>query len=312
MNDFVVAINAVVPFFLLMAGGYILNRFRPMKPEFIAQVNGMVFTCFFPFIIFSNLYKMDRTKGFKGGMIAAVFAGIFIILFAALLITKKTVKDDSRRSVIVQGMFRSNVILFAIPLAKSVFGSDGAEASALVGSLVSPLFSVISVILFESFRGKKSSVPKLIKNTIINPIMIGAIAAVIVILTGIKFPSSVDGVIDQVSTMASCLALILLGMSLDFGAIRKNGSSLIIFTVIKMILIPAVALPVLLALNLSPAERFAAFCIFATPASITSYTFASNMGGDGELAGHIVFITTAVSVVTMFLWIFFLKRMGIF
>ena len=37
---------------------------------------------------------------------------------------------------------------------------------------------------------------------------------------------------------------------------------------------------------------------------------AQNMGGDGELAGQFVVISTAVSMFTLFLWIFFMKSGG--
>ena len=312
MNDFIVAINAVIPFFLYMTGGYILNRVRPMKKEFIAQMNSMVFNYFYPFIIFSNLYKMDRSKGFNTHILLVVFGGIFAILIVSLIITKKTAPDNSRRGVIVQAMFRSNSILFAIPLARSVFGAAGGEISAVVGSAVSPVYNVIAVIMFETFRGGKTSVKKLIKNILVNPIMIGAYAAIIVILTGVRFPSAIEGVVEQVSSMGSCLALILLGMTLSFGAMKKNRKCLIVFTALKMAVIPAIVLAVIMAMDFTPVERFAIFSTFATPAAIASYTTAANMGGDGELAGQIVFLTTAVSVVTMFLWIFFLKRAGVF
>nr|WP_279221407.1 MULTISPECIES: hypothetical protein [unclassified Clostridium] len=38
---------------------------------------------------------------------------------------------------------------------------------------------------------------------------------------------------------------------------------------------------------------------------------AQNMGGDGELAGQFVVISTAVSMFTLFLWIFFMKSVGL-
>ena len=36
------------------------------------------------------------------------------------------------------------------------------------------------------------------------------------------------------------------------------------------------------------------------------------MGGDAELAGDIVVTTSAVSILTMFLWIFLFKSLGVF
>ena len=38
---------------------------------------------------------------------------------------------------------------------------------------------------------------------------------------------------------------------------------------------------------------------------------AENMGGDGEQAGEFVVLSTAVSVITIFLWVFVLREMGL-
>ena len=50
--------------------------------------------------------------------------------------------------------------------------------------------------------------------------------------------------------------------------------------------------------------------IFGTPVALATYTMSFNMEGDAEFAGQIVFLSTAVSVFTLFLWIYFLKSMG--
>lgn len=39
---------------------------------------------------------------------------------------------------------------------------------------------------------------------------------------------------------------------------------------------------------------------------------AQQMGGDAELAGDIVVVTSAVSILTMFLWVFLFKSLGMF
>lgn len=44
------------------------------------------------------------------------------------------------------------------------------------------------------------------------------------------------------------------------------------------------------------------------PTAVSSYTMAQQMGGDGELAGEIVVFTTAMSIVSIFLWVFVLKQ----
>ena len=51
--------------------------------------------------------------------------------------------------------------------------------------------------------------------------------------------------------------------------------------------------------------------MYATPTATASYAMAQNMGGDGELAGQFVVISTAVSVVTIFMWIYLTRSLGL-
>ena len=65
------------------------------------------------------------------------------------------------------------------------------------------------------------------------------------------------------------------------------------------------------ALGLRGLELFLLIAVYGTPVAAASYPMAQNMGGDGELAGQLVVISTVVSVVTLFFWIFFLRSIGI-
>ena len=51
--------------------------------------------------------------------------------------------------------------------------------------------------------------------------------------------------------------------------------------------------------------------MLASPVAVSSYTMALEMKGDGELAGALVVFTSAFSILTMFLFIFTLKSLGL-
>ena len=51
--------------------------------------------------------------------------------------------------------------------------------------------------------------------------------------------------------------------------------------------------------------------VFATPVAVNSYNMALQMDGDADLAGGIVLTTTLLSCLTLFLWIWLLKSLGL-
>ena len=53
----------------------------------------------------------------------------------------------------------------------------------------------------------------------------------------------------------------------------------------------------------------AVLVVFGTPVAVNSYNMALQMDGDADLAGGIVLLTTALSCLTLFLWIWLLKTL---
>ena len=64
-------------------------------------------------------------------------------------------------------------------------------------------------------------------------------------------------------------------------------------------------------IGLRGVELFLILMIFGTPVATASYPMAQNMGGDGLLAGQLVFVSTVASLATIFVFIFTLSRLGL-
>lgn len=59
MESFLVAVNAVIPFFCYLALGYTMKIRGVVSEEFLQKLNQMVFRVFYPFMTFYNIYKAD-------------------------------------------------------------------------------------------------------------------------------------------------------------------------------------------------------------------------------------------------------------
>ena len=79
----------------------------------------------------------------------------------------------------------------------------------------------------------------------------------------------------------------------------------------KLLLVPLVLVGLGYALGLRGVELFLVVAVFGTPVASGSYPMAMNMGGDGPLAGQLVFVSTLAAVPTLFLWIFAMSALGL-
>lgn len=312
MDSFLVAVNAVVPFLIYITFGYLVKIKGIVEEEFLEKLNKMVFRLFFPCMTFYNIYKADVHSLPRPQLM--LFAGVSILVLEVLLVlfVPRIVKENPRRGVIIQAVYRSNFVLFGIPLTISVFGDSASSVAAMLVTVVITIYNTTSVVILEMFHGEgKTDIKVLLKNVAMNPLLQGAVTGIIFFLFQWKLPDCIIKPIAAFSDMTSPLALFVLGGTLHFNAIRANLKYLVPTLAGKLVIVPALMVAIAYALGLRGLELFLLIAIYATPVATASYPMAQNMGGDGELAGQFVVISTVVSVVTLFFWILFMKGVGL-
>ena len=311
LQNMLIALNAVAPLFIYMLLGKLCVVKGVCKEDFMPGINRLVFYLLLPFTLFRNIYNLRGMKfEFAGGFIYC-FVCVILLFFILMLVVPRFEPDGRRRGVVVQALFRSNVIFYAIPLAESILGPEGASMASLIVAFLTPFYNVLSVIALEHFNGKKSSAVQTFLKVLKNPMIIGAIIGGILAMMPFALPDFILTPVKNVASMATPLALFSLGGTFHLEKSGKDLRYIIRLLVVKLILIPGVVLSGMYALGLSSSEMVIVFLIFATPTATASYAMAENMGGDAALAGKIVVLGTAASIVTLFFWIFLLKTFGL-
>ena len=170
MESFLVAVNAVIPFFCYLALGYTMKIRGIVKEEFLQKLNQMVFRVFYPFMTFYNIYKADAESLPRPLLLIFTGASILIVEAILIVIIPKIVKENPRRGVIIQAIFRSNFVLFGLPLTIAVFGDSAASIAAMMVTVVVSIYNTTSVFILEMFNGEgKSDIKKTLKAVVANP-----------------------------------------------------------------------------------------------------------------------------------------------
>ena len=144
-----------------------------------------------------------------------------------------------------------------------------------------------------------------------NPLIIGALLGLATIPLGIQLPGVVEKVVSSMNNVASPMALLILGMSLDLKNFGEKRN-LIVCVVGRLIVVPAIALTGGFLLGLRGVAFVTLIAIFASPTAVASFTMAEQMDSDGPLAANAVVVSSALASVTMFGWIFLFKCLGMF
>lgn len=307
MDNLYISLNAVFPFLFYMLFGYFAVKKEFADIPFMNRLNQLIFKLFFPLMMFKSIYSDGEPFRLEVRIVMICIAALFILLGISWVLVHRAVKEDARRGVIIQALYRTNTVLFAIPLTENLFGQEGVAIASMVVTFLVPLYNMLAVVVLETHRGGKINMKQILRNIAKNPLILGAIAALIVNFFRIRVPELIMKPVSQFASMTTPLALFVIGGTLRFSSVKKNLKCISFVLFIKMILVPAIAVLISIPLGLTPIERFEFFILFAAPIAVSSFSMATNMGGDGDLAGELVVGSTVCSIVTLFLWIFALK-----
>ena len=312
LESFNVAFNAVAPFLILLGVGFLVVRTGLADRALMNRLNTLNFKVFFPFLMFNNVYGA-KPENMPSAKLMITGAGSVILLVVLLVaVVPKIVKENPRRGVVIQGIFRSNFIIYGIPLTTSVFGEEKSSVCGIMILLMVSIFNIAGVIVLELFRdGGKIRPGKLLAGIAKNPLLQGCVLGLLFYLLQIRLPVFVEKPVSSLAGMATTLALVVLGANLKFDELRKNRRTVAAVLAIRLLLLPLVMVPFAWLIGLRGVELFLILIIFGTPVATSSYPMAQNMGGDGPLAGQLVFVSTVASLGTIFLFIFAMSSLGL-
>ena len=317
LGDLLYSANVVVPIFVLIMLGYGLTRIKLWNENFLKIANELCFKVLLPVLLFYNVARADILSVFGNYYKLIIYACLCACALCGLLfiIVPLLMKDNKRRGVLIQGTFRSNFLLFGVPLGLSIGGANGEMLASVVAALYVPVINMLSVISLYAFSdAKDKSLKSALLNIIKNPLIIGGVSGLVFALIrnaiGFEMPEMMDTTLLNIRNAATPLAFLILGGDLKFNNLFRNIKLSALSVLGKIVLIPAIMLPVSYLLGFDQLSMAILIAIFATPNAVSSYAMARNYEADHELAGEIITLGTLLSIVTLFIVIAACKSLG--
>lgn len=312
MDNLILTVNIVLPIFLVMVVGFFCRRMKLISAENVSAMNKLVFRVFLPCSLCKNLMTVEEGTIVSPGVLAYAFAMTVVIFAIAYLIVPRLERENKRRGVMIQGMFRSNFAIFGIPITEALLDGRSSPVAAMMMIATVPLFNVLAVISLESFRGGRANIKKVLGGIVKNPLIWGCVIGYLLMQFRVPVPEVVTSTVSKLASIASPLALFVLGASINLQSIRSNVRSLAVSVGGKLLLAPLLVLVGAYLLGFRGEEFAVLMIVFGAPCAVSSYTMAAQMDGDAELAAQQVMLSTMLSSLTMFVMIFAFKTIGIF
>ena len=315
MENVVVSFNVIAPVFFLMVLGYLLVNYTSLADRKLTkQANAIVFKIFLPCMLFYNVYQSDIGAEIHSRIKLCIWAaGGLLILFVLLcLIVPKVVKQENQQGVVIQGIFRSNYVIFGVAVVQNMYGSKSTTTAAILSAILVPMYNFLAVVALSIFGEKRETDwKKIILDIVKNPLIISSVLGIIFSMLGIRLPTAVDTTVQDLAKLSTPIAFMILGGDLDFSKVKGNLKIASVVLTIKLVILPLIMIPMIVMMGYRDADLLSGLLAYQTPVAVSSYIMAQQAGADGQLAGQLVVFSSVLSIFTLFVTIFILRTVGL-
>ena len=296
-----------------MSLGYYVKYAGLIHETSLLEFNKIVFRFLLPCSLFKNIIGIDLENEFDIQLIVFSIVIILIVCLTTSLISKFITNDAGKQAIIIMDSFRANSVLLGLVICESIYGTGNVGICSVILAFVVPIYNVLSVIVLSTRNNKADiCVLDILKSIIKNPLIISAVCALLLLYFGIDLPPFITDSVNYLAKIATPLALIILRGTFNFAGLKENRRLITIITILRLIIVPVLACTLAFFLGYRTKELTSIMAIFASPCAVSSFSMAEEMGGDSDLASAALVVTTIVSTITLFLWIFVFDYYALF
>lgn len=313
MEQLIFSLNATVPIFLVMVTGYVLCLLHVVDEPFIKTLNSFNYKVTLPVLLFRDIAESDFYSVWDTKYVCFCFLATLTCICAIWLSAGFLYKNRSQLGEFVQASYRSSAAVLGIAFIQNIYGTSGMAPLMIIGTV--PLYNIAAVLIL-SFTGPATHgfTIKTLKKSLLdiakNPIILGILLGMAVSLCRIPFPVIVTKTVNNISVLATPLALIGLGAGFEGRKALKQLKPTAVATLLKLVVQPAIFLPLAIRLGFGGEMLVALLVMLGAPTTVSCYIMAKNMGHEGVLTSSVVVATTFLSSVTLTFFLFVLRSIG--
>ena len=313
IDNFVFSLGAALPIFMVMCVGYLLKKKGLLDDHFIQKANQIIFHVALPVKLFDDVYGTALDAFFDPGFIVFIAAGIVLSVLAAWGAGVLLLKDPRQHGAFIQGAFRGNFLYVGYSIMENLTGRIGVKAPLAVAVSI-PLYNVLAILVLSFTKNSAQSKPDLksalgsiLKNPLIWAIFLGVAAT----LLEIKLPLLALKTMNYFKVIATPLALLTIGASFQLSRAASSFWPALLASGLKLVVFPLAAVVLAALMGFSHEDLLVIYVLFGVPTATVSFIMTSALKGDQDLAANIIMMTTLLSVITMTLFVFSFKTIGI-
>ena len=323
MENFIFALNATLPVFLIILLGWFLQKVGLFHAAFNKTANQYVFKVALPVSLFMSVAKMNLRADFDPMFCLFCLVVTWIMFLGVWGLTWVFMKDRGLVGAFTQASVRSSAAILGVAFATNIYANTGMVPMMIVAAV--PFFNVFAVLILtfsphvdeagnllpeEKVSGSQV-ILKALKGIATNPIIIGIFLGLPFAVFGWQLPTIFSSALTSIGNTASTVGLLVVGAGFSGAEALKKWKPAAVATCIKLLALPAVFLPFAVLMGFRDSQMVAILIMLGSPATVAGSVMARSMHADASLSDNVVVLTTLFSSVTITLWLFLLRSGGV-
>lgn len=282
---------------IMIALGYVLKRIGFLSVDNVDTLNNIVINIMLPSMIFSALYTADLSMMSSLGILPfVILASSFVTgIISYFLLKSFNISDKMLWSVLITIMI-ANTGFMGYPISIGVYGNEGFLRAIFCDMATSVIFLILSFALVLKFGGSPKTA---VKKIAFFPPLWAIILGILLNITHISIGPVLENTVNYLGNGTIPLIMLSLGISIDFGGIKRSKNMIIFTSIMKLLIFPLIAFFIVSHLGLLDLQFKIPIIEAAMPSGMLSLVLAITYKLDYELTSDCILINTVISLITL-------------
>ena len=283
---------------VLLFAGIAVRRVGVLNESRTDRLNKFAFYLALPALIFTSTSSQPLEAVLEPRLVVGFWI-VLIVVAAVGWVVHRREPSPAARSVAVVQSYHCNLGFLGLPITAAAFGDVATAKASVVLGVGSLTQTPASVAVLAFVNDADANLADEVRGFLTNPVIGALVAGLACSALDVSVPTAASVGLGVLADLALPAALLVVGASLSLEAESVDLSTVGSVVAIKMLLMPAVALVAFSLLSADLSTTRAGVLMLAMPTAVSTFIYATELGGDARLASANVFVTTVVSVGTV-------------
>lgn len=304
-------LDVILPVFLVIGFGYAAARAALFNDAAADGVMRFAQNFAVPCLLFRSIAQLDLAAAYDMKLFASFYAGALSGFALGYLGARHVFQRSATEAVAIAfACMFSNSLLLGLPITERAYGAEALAGNYAIISIHSPFLYAVGITAMELARSHGTGLPtatlarQILRAIFQQPLILGIMAGFVVNLSGLPLPNFVWSAVDMMVKAAIPAALFGLGGILFRYRPEGDMKAIAMVCVIALIIHPGITyLLGRYAFGLTTAQMRSAVVTASMAPGVNAYLFANLYGVAKRVAASAVLVSTALSILTIWMWL---------